>query len=257
MEQIALVPLLLVPLVLSARTITWPRRFGWLAIAGVACFGLIAPWAAYNTSRFEHPVFLSTGLGAALRSGNCEGTYSGPLLGYYDDSSVECAFVRPAFAEAGDASVVESELRRLALEYMNDNRDRVPAVAAARIGRTFSVFRPFQQVDLEAKRFSPTWVISLGLFSFWVLVPVAVVGAVFARRRRIPIYPMLAFPAAIILSVAFTIGAVRYRAPAEIPLALLAAFAVDVLTRRRLRSTSSSNEGTAVGSTHAQELLSH
>ena len=45
---------------------------------------------------------------------------------------------------------------------------------------------------------------------------VAVVGAVFARRRRIPIYPMLAFPAAIILSVAFTIGAVRYRAPAEI-----------------------------------------
>ena len=148
-------------------------------------------------------------------------------------------------------------MRKLALEYMNDNRDRVPAVAAARIGRTFSVFRPFQQVDLEAKRFSPTWVIGLGLFSFWALVPVAVVGAVFARRRRIPIYPMLAFPAAIILSVAFTIGAVRYRAPAEIPLALLAAFAVDVLTRRRLRSTSSSNEGTAVGSTHAQELLSH
>ena len=51
---------------------------------------------SYNTSRFEHPVFLSTGLGAALRSGNCEGTYSGPLFGYYDDTSVECAFVRPA-----------------------------------------------------------------------------------------------------------------------------------------------------------------
>ena len=52
-------------------------------------------------------------------------------------------------------------------------------------------------------------------------------------RTGVEIYPLLAFPAAVALSVAFTIGTVPYRAPAEIPLALLAAFTVDILANRR------------------------
>ena len=119
---------------------------------------------------------------------------------------------------------------------MGDNLSRVPVVAAARIGRTFSVFRPFQQVHFEAERLSPLWVVRGGLFSFWLLAPFAVLGGVVARRRRIPIYPILVFFAVVLLAVTFAIGAVRYRAPAEVPLALLAAVGIDHLVRRFARS---------------------
>ena len=55
----------------------------------------------------------------------------------------------------------------------------------------------------------------LGLIAYWILLPLAVLGAVFARRRRRPIYPLLVFPLIVALSVTLTIGAVRYRAPAR------------------------------------------
>ena len=78
-----------------------------------------------------------------------------------------------------------------------------------------------------------------------------------ARRRRIPIYPMLV-PSRVIVSVAITIGAVRYRAPAEILLALLAAFAIDILTRTTFVSAraASSTNGDGVPR-HAEELRLH
>jgi 4-amino-4-deoxy-L-arabinose transferase-like glycosyltransferase len=232
-EQIALLLFLVLPLVLSAQGMSMQRRIGCVAIAGIACVALIAPWTVHNTARFERPVILSTGLGSAMRAGNCDATYRGKFLGYYNETIIGYACM-PADLPS-EPSVADGYLRELALEHMNDNRTRVPLVAAARIGRTFSVFRPFQQVDFESNRHTPAWIVSLGMFSFWALAPLAVAGAVFARRRRIPIYPMLAFPAVVIVSVAITIGAVRYRAPAEIPLALLAAFAIDILTRDHLR----------------------
>ena len=60
----------------------------------------------------------------------------------------------------------------------------------------------------------------------------AAAGAVIARRRGIPIYPLLAFPAIVLLSVLLTIGQTRYRAPAEISLTLLAAVAIETGLRR-------------------------
>jgi hypothetical protein len=45
------------------------------------------------------------------------------------------------------------------------------------------------------------------------------------------VYPLLVFPLSVVISVALTIGATRYRAPAEIPLVLLAAVGVDQLAR--------------------------
>ena len=229
-EQIALLLFLVLPLVLLAKGIGWTRRVWWLAIASAACIALIVPWSLYNTARFDQPVLLSTGLGSAMRAGNCDATYGGNFFGYYSATFFNHACMPAELPE--NPAVADTQLRRLALDYMNDNRERVPIVAAARIGRTFSVFRPFQQVDFEAQRHTPAGIITVGMFSFWALVPLAVLGALAARRRRIPIYPMLAFPLAVVVSVAVTIGAVRYRAPAEIPLALLAAFAIDVLVSR-------------------------
>jgi len=82
-------------------------------------------------------------------------------------------------------------------------------------------------MQLDRDRNTELWVIRLGFFMYFVLLPLAVVGAVLARRRHVPIYPLLAFPAVVVLSVLFTIGQTRYRAPAEISLVLLAAVAVE------------------------------
>jgi 4-amino-4-deoxy-L-arabinose transferase-like glycosyltransferase len=224
-EMLALAAFLVLPLVLGAG-IHWRRRLASLAAATVCCAVVIAPWAVYNTTRFDRPVPLTTSLGSAMLQGNCEQTYHGELLGYY---RLGCAVLRTGFSS--DRSVADAEQREAALDFMRDNASRVPIVVAARVGRTFGVFRPFQQVHLDADRNTPLPVIRLGLFVFWALLPLGVAGAVLARRRGVPVYPLFAFPLAVLLSVLLTIGQTRYRAPAEIPLAILAAVAIDAALR--------------------------
>ncbi len=237
-EQVLLVPLLLPPVVLTARSVPFGRRAAWLTVAGVVCLLMLVPWTAYNWNRFEKPVLLSTGAGLALRSGNCERVYSGDLLGYSDPSFFDsgridgCDVTDPE--RETDPTLLNEQLQRAALDFMRANSGRVPVVAAARIGRTFNFYRPFQQVYLEAGRETPIPVLRAGLFSYWLLVPFAVLGAIAARRRRIPIYPLLVPFAIVVLSVAMTIGAVRYRASAEIPFLILVSIGIDrALSRLR------------------------
>jgi hypothetical protein len=68
-----------------------------------------------------------------------------------------------------------------------------------------------------------------------VLAGLSVAGVVVLRRRKVPVFPVLAPVAAVVIAVAFTYGQTRFRAPAEISLALLAAVALDAAVRRRAR----------------------
>jgi 4-amino-4-deoxy-L-arabinose transferase-like glycosyltransferase len=236
-EQIMLGVLLVLPLLLTARSVPIGRRVAWLAMAGTACVLVIAPWTAYNWNRFEQPVLLSSGSGQALRAGNCERTYYGEFLGYTRLDFLEtgnpagCGIIDDELET--DQTLVDDQLRRAALDFMSDNLDRVPVVAAARIGRAFNVYRPFQQVHFESERKTPLPVLYAALFAYWALVPLAVLGAVVARRRKVKIYPLLVFFIVVLIPVALTIGAVRYRSTAEVPLVLLAAVGTDHLLRKR------------------------
>jgi hypothetical protein len=181
------------------------------------------------------PAILGNGLSQRVEPGNCDPTYSGELLGYYQGRLLGACGIEGTRSD--DPTIADGQKRMGAIEYMSEHRARVPLVAAARLGRTFNVFRPFQQVHLESERGTSTWVLRAALFAYWALVSLAVLGAIAARRRRIPIYPLLALPLQVLVSVAFTIGAVRYRAPAEMPLALLSAFAIAVVAKRAQRDT--------------------
>jgi hypothetical protein len=88
-------------------------------------------------------------------------------------------------------------------------------------------------VHFESERKTPLPVLYAALFAYWALVPLAVLGAVVARRRKVRIYPLLVFFIVVLIPVALTIGAVRYRSTAEIPLVLLAAVGTDHLLRKR------------------------
>jgi hypothetical protein len=157
-----------------------------------------------------------------MAQGNCPKTYEGELLAYYDFA---CALRDIDPTE--DPIARDERLRDRSLEFIRDHKGRASIVMAARLGRTFGFYRPFQQMDLETERGSPSWVFHVAFFAYWALLPFGIAGAVIARRRSIPIYPLLVFVVAVVVAVLPTIGSVRYRAPAEIPLVILAAVALE------------------------------
>ncbi len=67
----------------------------------------------------------------------------------------------------------------------------------------------------------------------------AVPGILILRRRRVPVWPLLAFAANVVVVVAaVTFGQPRYRAPVDVAVTVLAAVALSVLLRRRRVPTS-------------------
>jgi hypothetical protein len=226
-ETVLLFVVLLPPLVWLYPGVAWRRRLSWFALAGTAGVAVMAPWVVYNMHRFEHPVALTTSLGATLRVANCPAVYSGPHLGWWEFT----CFRTPPFT--GDASGRDLQLRELALHYASDHAGRIPLVVLAREGRTWGVFRPFQQTVLDAIGGPPAGVTRLGLFAYWPLAAAAVAGGVVLRRRRRPLFPLVAFVVTVAVSVALTFGQTRYRAPAEVTIVLLAAVAVDSMLPRR------------------------
>jgi len=86
-------------------------------------------------------------------------------------------------------------------------------------------------MGLDASRGTPRHYIEAGFIVMWALQISAIVGVVVLRRRGEPVYLLLAFIASVILGIALTYGQTRFRAPAEVPLALLAAVAIDGVFR--------------------------
>jgi 4-amino-4-deoxy-L-arabinose transferase-like glycosyltransferase len=227
-EQILVLPFLIFPLIVAVKGVGRRRRAAWLALATVTTLVVVSPWTIFNLGRFQRPVLLSNGFGAAAVTGNCNLAYYGPEIGYGD---LRCL---PLFVK-GDQSVQDTEDAHTALKYAEAHLSRLPLVLVAREGRTFGFWNPFQQTTIDAQ-WMGTWVgvTRLGLISYWLLLVPAVAGGVALRRRRIALYPMLTFAAIAAIAVLPTIGDVRYRAAAEIPLVVLAAIAIDgVVPRRR------------------------
>ena len=207
-------------------------RWRLLATAAMTMMLVMAPWVTFNLVRFEEPTTISTNLGLALRAGNCPSTYHGELLGW----AQVYPFCTPARA-GREQSVWDAAIRREGLAYMRDNLDRLPVVVAARVGRLWNVYRVEQSVELTSKEGRPTWAGWSGAVATWLLVPVAVFGAVQLRRRGQRIWPLVVPIVATTAVAAGLSGVPRYRAPSEPALLVLAAAGAIALTHRaRARS---------------------
>lgn len=242
-EALALLPFMVVPLVVAARQIQPRRR---LAVAGTAVLAtavVLAPWAAFNSSRFDHPALVSTGFGLAMAQGNCESPYYGSTIGYYSFGCI------PKLPTGGDETDDDIVLRKAALRYMSSHWQRVPFVVAARVGRTFGLYAPYQQIRIDAYvELRNKNVGRVGLDMYYVLCLLSVPGAVLLRRRKVPISPMLALVATVVLAVAVTFGQTRYRVSADLVPVLLTAVAVDEALRRwRTRRASAGTRRAVVG----------
>jgi 4-amino-4-deoxy-L-arabinose transferase-like glycosyltransferase len=223
-EMALLFPVLVIPLALLAKNGDWRHRAK-LAVVGCVAGGLlVVPWVAFNMVRFEEPTWLSTGTGSALSAASCDDVYYGSKIGYW-----EYCFKGPWPPNAVDESQRDLAPRDAATEYIGDHLDRLPVVALARVGRIWGVFKPGQTTtfewQLEARGRVASWT---ALFYYYALVPFAIVGLVAMRRRKVPIWPIVALLVIATFAAATTFGVTRYRAPAEAGLVLAAAIGLVV-----------------------------
>jgi 4-amino-4-deoxy-L-arabinose transferase-like glycosyltransferase len=213
---------LLVPLlaVVVACTLPQPwavrRKQAFVAVA--AALVVISPWVGFNLARFRDPTFVSTNDGLTLAGANCDAVYRGSATGFW---SLGCA----ADPGPGDQSQVASALRHRGLAYMKDHASRIPLVVLARVGRTWSLFRPVDMVKFNTGEDREEWVTRLGLIVYYPTLLLAIAGALALWRRRARgLLWVLIVPAVIVtLNTVVTYGQTRFRAGAEPSLALLAA----------------------------------
>lgn len=226
-EGFALVVLLVLPLLLVLRSVSWRDRARLAVVAGVACVAVISPWTIRNLQAFEEPVPLAYGAGYVMKIGNCDKTYGGTFLGYWH---ITCAYQG---STEPDLSVGEVRAREEALDYIGDNLDRVPVVMAARVGRLWHAYRPAQGADFdvlfERRGRFPT---DAGLWMFYGFVPLAAAGAWSLRRRPATLVAVGSLIVSATVSAALAFGITRYRIAGDVALVVLVGVGADWLLRR-------------------------
>jgi 4-amino-4-deoxy-L-arabinose transferase-like glycosyltransferase len=220
-EELLLLPLLLLPVALMTKGVSWARRAQLAGVMMLTVAVTIGPWVVFNLTRFEKPVLLSYDDAGVLLGANCFDTYAGSRIGGWDGFCT-------APLKADDLSVAAAQKRSQALRYMRAHIRRLPLVAVARVGRVWTVYGVSQTADIRRVGDGvPAWGTYSGLGVFAVLAVLAASAVPLLRRRRVPLFPLLA-PFGIVTLVAATFyGSIRFRMPAEVSIVVLAAVALE------------------------------
>jgi 4-amino-4-deoxy-L-arabinose transferase-like glycosyltransferase len=216
-ELVLFVPFLLVPAALLARSVSLRRRYGLMAMGILCSLFVMAPWVGRNLVTFTDPTYLSTGNGYALLGANCPLTYSGPALGSW---SLRCSVSAPAH---GDESVEAATAQHAAVQYAEHHTGRIPVVVLARVGRLWDFYQPIQMADSDVNEGRPPPASQAGLGFYYALLPLGIVGIVIYRRRHVGQWFLLVPAGVLTLVAAVFYGSVRFRAPFEVCLVVLAA----------------------------------
>ncbi|MEO6157142.1 MAG: glycosyltransferase family 39 protein, partial [Ilumatobacteraceae bacterium] len=223
-----------------------PQRRGLIAagIILVAAGLTLAPWVAFNMARFQKPVLLTTNDGTTLAGSYCERTFHGEDLGGWN---ILCLGDDITDQQAMEPSIRSAHRRSVALSYLRDHVSEIPKVVVARVARGLDLFRLHNMVRQDVGEERIRWASWAGIFSFWVLAPLAGLGLTRIRRRDrwLLLLPVIVVAAT---TVAFY-GAHRIRSSAEptvvIGAAVMLAALAERLNRRRMvsRTTSPDRRG--------------
>jgi 4-amino-4-deoxy-L-arabinose transferase-like glycosyltransferase len=224
-ELILCVPGLLIPAALLVK-LPLRRRFLLLGAGLAATTLVLAPWVGRNLATFQDPTYLSTGNGLVLLGANCQQTYSGPDIGLW---SAQCAM---SVRGGGDESVQSTRNQHAAVQYVEHHSSRIPIVVLARIAREWDVYKPVQMAQAETGEGRPYGASLAGLAFNYALLPFGVAGIVILRRRRIDQWFLLVPAGIVTLASALFFALVRFRAPFEVCLAVLAAPSIVLLVER-------------------------
>jgi hypothetical protein len=192
-----------------------------VSVATIAMAVVIAPWFVRNLMTFERPVLISQDFDSVVAGANCDGTYHGSFLGGW----LPGCNTRPD--PGGDESVKGAVIRARGIHYALHHVGRWPIVVAARVGRTWMVFRPLQDpADAGGRN-----VQKLAVGSFFLLLPFAIAGIVILRRSHRLVLPLVAQAVIVTVVTAFAYGIARLRIPWDVAMVLLAAVAIDAVIR--------------------------
>jgi 4-amino-4-deoxy-L-arabinose transferase-like glycosyltransferase len=230
-EGVLLYPILLLPLVLRVRGASLGRRAALLGSAFAVSALLFAPWTIYNSRRFEHPVFVSTGLGGVLVSSNCPRTYGGPLRGGW---GFVCLPEAENIDPRTDETVVEQRLRRAGIRYARDHSSRLAVVVPFRLLRTLGFYKPFAVTAGDmGQTDGGAWMPRAGTIQYWVMLPFGAVGLVALRRRGVPLLPLLDMIGIAVFITVLGYGTMRFRIALDAVLPALAACGAVTVWRNR------------------------
>lgn len=216
-EALVLLPLALIGVL---RRPAGPRA----ALVALLAFAVVlTPWTVRNWITFDRPVLVATNSGTAIAGANCDETFAAGdrLGGWYPP----CIQEHPGKNEAEH----HAEALRDGLRYAEDHAGRLPVVLAARLGRVWSVYKPFAIPEGRSVR-----VQKAGVIMFFLLVPFAVYGVIVLRRRGVVTWILLAPFIIVAVTALATYGNLRFREPADLCTVVLAAVALDELLRRRV-----------------------
>jgi hypothetical protein len=205
---------------------------------------LLVPWTIRNAWQFHAFVPVSNNAATLVDGANCDLTYSGSQLGLWREtfssgaqpavivSQAQACFEGfdisdPHFDEA-DASSTDL---RAGASYAAHHLGSLPKVTAVRVLRTWGLYSPSQQVSFESLEGRPRAWQMRGTVMYWLLAPLAIVGAVMLRRRKRLIAPLVATAATVTIGAALTYGQQRFRIAAEPAILVLAAVPLVVLVR--------------------------
>lgn len=273
-ESLLMFAFMVLPLAWGLKQLSLGRRFLLAVVSGLVGLAVLVPWFAYNASRFEQPVFMTSGTGAVLLAGSCEPAFRGEFIGYFgancydeyirygytsnnpdfpdcDEEAVEVARQFPdptvrtreqnlvlgrCYPDAAtlDESQRDAVSRAFATRYLADNKRQLPVVMAARVGRMWDLYAPGQNVQLNWQVEGRGELASIaGLWTYYAQIPFAIGGLVVLVRRRIPVSPLLSLAGVITVTAAITFGVTRYRVPADVMIAILAAVGIERLVAMR------------------------
>lgn len=226
-EALALLLLLVAPVAWLA-TEGARGRLKLAAVAVGAAVLVMSPWIVRNWTTFDRPVLTSTNDSTVLTGANCDATYHGRDLGWW---RVDCRSPISRRNEAEQAAI----WRREGLEYARDHADRLPVVIPVRLLRTWGVYQPRRMID-EAEGRDRTME-ALGTIVYFLLLPLAVYGAILLRRRRGPLWVLLVPPAVVTIVTVLGYGYPRFRHSADLVIVVLAGLALTHLLERRRGAT--------------------
>ena len=230
-EGIFLMVLLVLPLMIRKKTLLTRQRWRQFAVACGACLVVLAPWMIRNIVTYKQFVPLSTNGNEVLVYANCDEAYNGKFIGFWYFDCQER--IRQQFGEPpGDESQRAAAWRKIGIDYAKDHLGRLPEVVAARVGRQWELFRPWQNAEFAPIEGRNKNGARLGLFSYYALVAFGINGVRILRKRRVALLPLTAQLVSVTITAAAAYGTVRFRAPAEPVLCLLAAVGVAPLLAR-------------------------
>jgi 4-amino-4-deoxy-L-arabinose transferase-like glycosyltransferase len=221
-EGLLLSILLILPLSLGARQIPLKRRLCHLTAAAAACILVIAPWSIRNARSFDVFVPLSTNGNELFVYANCPPVYEGKFLGFW---LFQCQEDERALHGEPEGDEAEKALhwRKVGLDYAKENSSDLPRVLAARIGRQWELFRPWQNTEFAPIEGRNKDAARSGLLMYYAMIVPAFAGVRMLRRERIRLLPFGAVFASVTLTAAYAYGTTRFRVPFEPLMCLLAA----------------------------------